>query len=645
MANNRYNPSDKIRQTISEAYSYIDDMVEARNKSYRQFNDRSLKDYIDDSEKRLNSYVLSREAQEKEDWQANIALPTIRDKQKRMIAGFSLQVPDMITKAYGDNNMLDVDRAYVAKNLIQGSYLQEENPIIENFWEAWEASTKGTIIKYEGYLKTRYKQKFIKSYDLITGEVEESEKEVDVDDQCISMLVPLTEFYIYNFFVHDVQEQPRIAWIRYYDRGQLEHEFGQYQNFKYALPRTEMKRDTNSSFFYELSWSKRTDDSNYEVVRLYDKSNDSYKILVNGVLLLDAPILWRVNGKKVYPFAKSIWEPFGSKHFFYGKSFPDVMMPLYDIQNNLFNSLLDKEYRSMVAPMLVGSVNMDAFDLEDEIVTGTTRIRVEDVNQVKPMQIKGLENADVAMIELVAEGINNAAPALSDMVSGKDPTAREVVLAEEKMKELKTMHHEFLIDLWRQKYMLRLANIQLNYPQPRKIVDNDGKVKVINRVYMIDNAILDPVTGEMGVLAIQFQKISDPKEKRNKEMDLAAEEQFFKSKGLNYKKILITPTYLDNYRFQIEVMPESLYKASLAKMQTSAAEKIQLIANYFPEIFIVNQEEYFRQLSESYDDKPDKYITEYSKFKQAQSESAQGGQLTQGVQEQIGQVKPIQTNA
>ena len=42
-------------------------------------------------------------------------------------------------------------------------------PVIENFWEAWEASSKGTVIKYEGYLRTRQTQKYIKSYDPVTG--------------------------------------------------------------------------------------------------------------------------------------------------------------------------------------------------------------------------------------------------------------------------------------------------------------------------------------------------------------------------------------------------------------------------------------------------------------------------------------------
>lgn len=613
----RYNPTKEITEKIRKAYDSLDAMVEERNRVYPQFNDRTLKSYIDDSEKRLNSYVLSREAQDKEDWQANVSLSTIRDKQKKMIAGFSLQVPELHTKAFGENNEINVDRAYIAENLIKGSYIQEENPVIENFWEAWEAATKGTVVKYEGYLKTRYKQKFIKSYDIITGEIEEDEREVDVDDQCISLLVPLTEFYIDNFFIYDIQDQPQVAWVRYYDEGMVRNEFGQYPNFKYVISRSESRRDANNSFFYNLSWAKRTNDKNFEVLRLYNKNSDSYQILINGVLILDAPLLWRVNGKKVYPFAKSIWEPFGGKHFFYGKSHPDVMMGLFDIQNNLFNSLLDKEYRSMVAPMLVGAVNQDAFDLEDEIVTGTTRIRVEDVNQVKPMQIKGLENADVAMIELVAKGLDNAAPSLSDLVSGNDPTAREVVLAEEKLKELKTLHNELLTDLWRQKYMLRLANIQLNYPKKRKIVDDNGKEVEVSRTYIIEDAILDNVTGERGILAIQFNEIRDPQDRRKMETELAVQEEFFKQKGINYKKLIVSPEYLDNYRFQIEIIPETLYKSSLARMQTSIAEKVQMLASYFPEIFVVNQEEYFRQMSEAYDDKSERYLTEYAKYKEA----------------------------
>jgi len=625
-----YKPNKPKKKVISMVYEEVAEMVDRRNETYPAFNDITLKDYIEDGHKRLNSYVLDKDSYDipKEDWQANVALPTIRNKQKRMIAGFALDVPELEVKAYGENNDMDVDRAEISKALIKGSYLQEENPILESFWEAWGASTDGTVIKYEGYLKTRYKQKFIKSYDIITGEVEFDEKEVDVDDKCISLLLPLTELFIKDFYVHDIQDQTALAWVRYYDQGQFDHEFSKYADAKFVHKKVEISDiDVETDFFQQQKWGDRVENNKIEVIRYYNRIEDQYIIVANGVLLLDAPLLWRVNGRKVYPFAKSIWEPFVNKHFFYGKSFADILMGEYDVMNSLWNTTMDKGTRSLISPLLIGRVNQDALDLEDEIVTSSTKIYVEDVKQVIPMPIKEPSQADVKMIELVAKGIEESAPSIPDLVAKRDATAREIVLAEEKLKEIKSLHNEMLADLWRQKYSLRLANIQLNYPQPRKIVNKEGKKESLYRTFIIPNMVLEQDTGERGTLAIQFRNVKGKAKKKLQE-DLAAEEEMMKSKGINYKKIIVSTNYLDNYKFHMVVVPETLYKTSLAKMQATIIEKLENIAKYFPQVFVMNQKEYFEQLAKAYDDDPSAAVEKLNQAEKAaeqQQGAPQGG--------------------
>jgi len=178
---------------------------------------------------------------------------------------------------------LDLKRAEIIKELVRHSYYQQ-NPELEIFFDGWEAAGKGTIIKYEGYLKTKYKRKFIKSYDLTTGEIEVEEKEVDVDDKCIEIAVPLTEFYIKNFHIFDIQKQPAIAWIQYLDEDAAESEFGQYKNWKYVPTKGGEFKDENDTFFYS-KWGTRTEENEYEVIRYYNKYQDKYDIVVNGVPL------------------------------------------------------------------------------------------------------------------------------------------------------------------------------------------------------------------------------------------------------------------------------------------------------------------------------------------------------------------------
>lgn len=629
-----YIPSEQDKELLDRVYKNVHEMIDRRSQNYAEFNNKTLKRFVDDGDKRLNAYVMPKDAYDppKDDWQSNLVLTTIRDKQKKILAGFSLQVPDMETKAFGEDSFMDVNRADIAKWLIRGSYTQEENSTVENFWEAWECSSRGTVIKYEGYLKTRVKQKYIKSYDIVTGKIESEEREVDVDDKCISLLVPLTEFYPWDFYVHGVQDQPRVAWIRYYDEDVFEYEFGKYKNAEYVEHCGKQTEADTTTFYYKNEWEPRTGGKKIEVIRYYDRLKDEYVICANGVLLLNAPLLWRVNGSKVYPFAKSIWEPFANKDFFYGNSFPNLMSGDFDHYNTLFNTISDKQFRSMVPPLLVGAINKDALDLEDEIITHNGKITVEDISQVRELNTQGISNADVLMLQLITKNIEDKVPTMPDLIKSGGRTAREIIIAQEKLQELKVLYNEMMTDLWRQKCYLRLANIQQNYPQPRRIVDEDGKEKTINRTYIIENAELDKKTGEIGILAVQFRKtkVSD---RRKIEEELGVEEEMMKQNGVNYKKVVVTPNFLDNYKFQIEIIPSSVYKQSLAREQASVLEKLDVIAKYFPQVFVVNQEEYFKQFAKSYEDNPDKYLAKLAQMKE-QEKMAQdvAGMMGQGGQ-------------
>ena len=626
-----YNPTKAEMSVISETYKMVEELVEARNKSYPEFNDRTLVQFIDDGDKRLNAYVLPKDAYDppKEDWQANAPLPTIRNKTKKILAGYSLQVPEMTAVAYGESQLLDVQRADTAKWLIKGSYQQEENSVLENFWEAWECFRAGTVIKYEGYLKTRYKQKFITSYDIVTGEIEFDEKEVDVDDKCISFLMPITEFYPRDFSIHDVQDQPDQAWIRYVDKKVFKYEFGHYKNAKHVKTKGEWGKGDPESFYNKEKWTSRAAGDKIEVVRYYNKYEDSYIIIANGILLLEAPLLWKINGRKVYPFAKTILEPFVSKNFFYGNSFANIMMSQYDLYNTTFNTMSDKQFRSMIKPLLVGRVNQDSFDLEDEIITGTTKINVEDVSQVKEMQVEGINNSDVMFLKIIAQGLEETAPSLTDIMGNKQATAREIVIAEEKLREMKVLYNEMMVDLWRQKCALRLSNIQLNYPQPRKIAEKNDKGKVVEtllyRTFVIENAVLDQATGEMGVMAIQFRDIKEADRKKVAE-DIAVEEEMMKQQGINYKKNIFPTDYFDNYRIQIEIVSDSVIRASMAGMQSKFLEKMDTIAKLFPQIFVMNQREYFEEFSRAFGENPGNKLKKLDQLeaKAAEEQAAMG---------------------
>ena len=89
-----------------------------------------------------------------------------------------------------------------------------------------------------------------------------------------------------------------------------------------------------------------------------------------------------------------------------------------------------------------------------------------------------------------------------------------------------------------------------------------------------------------------------------------------KKQGVNYRKEIIDPNFLDNKNVKVVILHESLYKESLAKQQASILEKLEVISDLFPQIFILNEKEYFEQVSKAYGDDPKKYIDKLEQMKE-----------------------------
>ena len=606
--NELYIPTVEERKVLDFVYTEVDEMVKVRNKSYTQFNDRNLVQFIDDSEKRVQGYVPTREEQGKEDWQSNVFNQTTRNKLKAVVAAVASTPPDLHYRAVslGDGG-LDIRRADIIESLVSHSR-NNSNIETEIFWEGWTCATVGTVIKYDGYLKTKYSRKFIKSYDLITGDLEFDEKEVEVNDECVDVLVPLQELFIKSPQTHNIQDQPAIAWIRYMDFASIEQEFGKYKNFEYVYSssRVGTYESDIETFFYKR-WNERVDDlDDYEVIKYYNRFKDTYYIVINGVLLLSAPMLWG-RKDKVYPFSKTIFEPFSGQQFFYGNSLPNANMDTQDVINTLYNMSLDKTYRSMNPPLLAGIKNKDLLEMENENIGMESTLYVEDVNQVVYQKVPGITDSEMGMIKWVAQGMDMGTVDMTQQgIAGRGVTAREIVISNENAKKLKGVFFMFLTDLWIQKTKLRILNILTNYTQPKveEIVGPDGSAtykESFRKILVPGSKFPD---GSSGMLEIQFAKTQKELPSRN-ELDI--EEEKFRIQGEKYEKIGVLSTYLDEYDYDVQVVSETLHQKDSAEAQALFQEKAQIMSSLFPQIFMSNQEVLYDDFMTAYNDDKARY--------------------------------------
>jgi len=634
----KWDPGEKQKKRIKFLYDERAEMIKNRDKPYVQFNDRTLKEFIDDSEKRLNAYVLDKASQGKEDWQANFATRAYANKAKALLAATARDVPGMQFNAVNKNDQFDYFAGDIMKNLTNHSYNQG-NPQEELFFLAWSNVGHGTVLSCEDIQKNVYQKSKIKSFDLLTGDIKEEDEEVETYGEPYSYEVPLMNLLIKNFYIRDIQEQPAIILESYYaDKERFNAIFGKYPNAKFVKNLSDIKAEEHDTYFH-AKWNESVkSERGYLVSRYMNKyrgRRGTYRIVANGVELYNGPMLWadvtRKNfGRPVYPIAKAIYEPFANSDFFYGNSMPNSAMGEGDVLNTLYNTSLDKQYRSMVPPLLVGMVNKDMLDLEDEVVAGDTKIYVDDINQVKPMELRGISDSDVKMIDLISHGLDlTTLDPHQEGAAQKYVTARAAVSADERARQLKGIFFMFMESLWLQKVRLRVPNILLSYTMPKlvKIIGKDGATK-INEKYRLFNVEKTELSdGTKGTLGIEFRSDEDMVDRNALKLDIEAEEERSFLAGKLYEKIILSYGRLDQISFDVEIIPESLWKSSQAINMTMALEKTSLIQKFFPEYFAANKELLFQDLIKAYGDN----IERFELPKSMNFEQEKGLELASGI--------------
>lgn len=613
-----YAPSDEQKVRIQFVYTERADMITKRNEPYVQFNDRTLQEFIDDSEKRLNAYVLDKASQGKEEWQANFATRAYANKAKALLAATSRDIPDMHFKSVNDDDQYDHFAADIAKNLVKHSYNQG-NPQEELFFLAWSNVGHGTVICCEDIQKNVYEKSRIKSFDIMTGDIEEEKLGMESYGEPYSYEVPLMNLLVKNFYIRDIQEQPAICHETYYaDRERFDAIFGKYPNAQFVKDLADIKADEHDTYFHKV-WSESVESGKGFLVSRYMNKykgrRGTYRIVANGVELYNGPMLWiditrRNYGRPMYPFPKTIYEPFANSDFFYGNSLPNSAMGEGDVLNTLYNTSLDKQYRSMVPPLLIGMVNKDMLDLEDEVVAGDTKIYVDDVSQVKQMELRGISDSDVKMIDLISRGLDlTTLDPQQQGVPQKYITARAAVAADERARQLKGIFFMFMESLWLQKVRLRLPNILLTYTMPKlvEIIGEDGKSKLEERYRTFNVEKTELSDGTRGTLGIEFRSKEQMANRKDLQLDVNAEEERGYLAGKPYEKVIMPYGYLNHLSFDIEIIPETLWQSSQAINMAMTIEKVTLINKVFPEYFAENKELLFRDLIKNYSDDPGRY--------------------------------------
>jgi hypothetical protein len=589
-----FHPTPEEEQARMEDYGYLSDMRDLKLKPFPNFagqnGQRSWLKYIDDSERVLNGYQLSREAQGKEDWQSNLMDNITLAKCRAIAAGVGLRVPRMTFDATNKNGTRSLKRAEIFKEITQFTF-KDQNPSLHNFLELWQMLCHGSIFEYEGYRTGGAKVRKVKSFDSVTGDLEIEEQFTKFDGKPYSVILNPQDFYWWDMKVRDVQDQQRVAWVQIYSKRDIETEFSKYKNFKFVLNKTETLNSNLQDTLYFKKWEENVNDDDYEVFRIYDKERDVYRVWINGIPIIDAPLLWG-GDEKIYPFSKQVNQPFANSNFFVGMSWPGILESYQDHKNTHINTLIDKTYRSMEAPMLVGLGNKDLFDIESQLVNQDNRYYVPDVNEVREMPIGGVNQGELAMLDVLNQGIELLSVDRSQQGISPDTqkTARQAIIDDARAQELKGTLYLALEDLWLQKTRLRVEIILTHF-----LKDKAARAAKRDQIISIKDYTFGD--GERGVLDIHVARTKGstlPKQQLENRAT-AMEEQ-----GIAYKLISIPITYLTDWEYDFTIEPQSFHNQDRLAKEEELMSEIEQVGILDPNFLAANKKLYIERILELY---------------------------------------------
>lgn len=290
------------------------------------------------------------------------------------------------------------------------------------------------------FVNVYYKQE-IKNIKKITKEFDG--KEVDwttekkkVNGKICTRVIPGINMYLGNIREFFLQSQPYAFTLELMSWADAKVLYGEYDNFQYvsytvkAFANTTTFRDQTGKFFL----FSNLQDGFVEVVKYYDKPNNEYQILLNGVMMLPVKVkkgvvegfpLTYVSPSGEYPIAKGSGEPL-SVNFAYSRSIAEDAKVLQEVNDEFLRLMILKtqmSYKPTRANLSGRQLSRNAFG-PGKIIDG---IRPDQIPVIT--ENTGVTDAEVKAMNMVRTLIdeNTAANVMSgDSESGGKSTATEI---------------------------------------------------------------------------------------------------------------------------------------------------------------------------------------------------------------------------
>jgi hypothetical protein len=585
----------------------MEDYIKGRNiiqKSYNQFNNRTLYDCIDDWQKRWNGYVVLPDIVDTNP-SSRIFLNFTRNAIISWISKVAMEVPrakiEVVNKKSGMNNRR---MAEIFESMLHYSENAENYPA--RFVEAaLEICVKGTGIVYESYAKIEQEMKIPDGFDIETGKGKFKKEKRLVYDDCFQKIVPIEDFYIANPYQPDIQKQPFIIWREITTYEEFKSEYGHYKNADCVTPGAYVILSEPTTFYRNKIYTELAPNQ-CEILRYYNRQKNRHIVSANGIVIYDGPIPFK-DGK--YPFARGIFEPY-SNDFFWGMGFPNKIMGEQDLANGFFNMMVDKTYGSL----LPYGLSSDLDDLiEDDILAPNKIRKVSDINKWKFDTLPSVNAAEQAMLQTTIQFLKENSGDLGGAGTAYSPKGgklqvRQVMLRQQEMMQRLGYSINFLEEFEKDRRTLRLSHILQFYsiPKMERITGKNGK-EIESLVYRdIKESGVKLSDGSTGNRIIKLTGELNDDERAQMADDLSVIEAQGELSGTPTEALAIQVDTLYDWNYDIQIVPYSSYEKNQALDQAARQE----YANWrlsLAQTVPVDAEKLIEWVDESYDVDSDQF--------------------------------------
>lgn len=585
-----FEPSATELTVVSDVFQKFRRSADDRNRNFQYFDGLNLIDYIDDSVRRFNTNYDERDYIE--DWQARIHDPFTRNKVLAVLGKVNAVLPIAAFRGRGDE---DVRKGVILTSLYE--YAED----VDNYDELMlhillEAIVKGTAIGYEGAIYKKRKIRNVKG----TGDDISVTEETEISCKLPGSIVPLEEFYPSSVGIRSISMMP-YCFRRYVTPfASFLQDWGEFDKSKLVRPQRRHAQDEMRPYYLDYI-SSEVMEGDVEVIQFFDKDNDQYIILANGIWL--NPIQQGESAENISPLPFNhkdlpFWEIkfdfFGD--FFYGKSLPDRLKSMQDVLNVLTNMLLDQSFLTIFPPILTNGYD----SIEEDYLRPGRRTPIDTqglpINQAFAKLDLGtpsgwhqyiLEYTRRIMEEASIDSVSSGRAGV-----GGRTTAEEIRTAADGVTSILGIFGRMVNVGMKRKAMLKAANIlqfwtDSKTPMVRKIL-TDGGVETFNdafNTYKIDNTVL--TTGKRGTKIIELY--SDKSKMPNKEQ-LTARALVGEAEAGHKVEVMALPgDYIRDFQYDVRMVSNPKREASRDVEKALQLEKVRVYLSFFPNIIDVTE--------------------------------------------------------